>query len=178
MTQYRRNYLPGGTFFFTVALAERPSRLLVEHIELLRNAVRYTRTRHPFEIVAWVVLPEHLHAVWTLPAGDYNYPTRWRLIKTVFSRALPSIERRSRSRRAKSERGIWQRRYWEHTVHDLADLDRHIDYVHFNPVKHGLVSRVRDWPYSTFHGHVKRGHYPADWGGGVGADSIAGGEPP
>jgi putative transposase len=176
MTQYRRNYLPGGSFFFTVALAERSSRLLVDHIELLRNAVRYTRVRYPFDIVAWVVLPEHLHAIWTLPAGDADYPVRWRLIKTAFSRALPATERRSRSRVAKSERGIWQRRYWEHTVRDASDLEHHADYVHFNPVKHGLVARVRDWPYSTFHQYVKSGLYPPDWGGGVGVDDRRAGE--
>lgn len=134
--------------------------------------------RAPFDIVAWVVLPEHLHAIWTLPARDCDYPMRWRLIKTVFSRTLPATERRSQSRRAKSERGIWQRRYWEHTVRDPSDLERHIDYVHFNPVKRGLVAHVREWPYSTFHRYVQRVLYPADWGGGASADGIAGGEPP
>ena len=165
MTDYRRHLQAGGSFFFTVALTDRRSQLLIEHIDRLREAVRHTHARHPFHIDAWVVLPEHLHAIWTLPAGDHDYPLRWRLIKTAFSRALPTTEQRSLSRLIKSERGIWQRRYWEHCIRDDEDFRHHMDYVHFNPVKHGYVAQVADWPYSTFHREVRSGRYPLNWGG-------------
>jgi REP-associated tyrosine transposase len=167
MTNYRRNFLAGGTFFFTVNLADRRLRLLIEHIDELRAAVREVRERHPFTIDATVVLPDHLHAVWTLPEGDSNFGSRWRLIKSAFSRRLPVGEIVSRSRVTKGERGIWQRRYWEHTIRDENDFARHVDYVHINPVKHGLVTRVRDWPHSSFHRMVELGVYPEDWAGDV-----------
>ncbi len=170
MTDYRRNFIAGGSFFFTVTLAERRLRLLTEHIEELRAAFRETRQRHPFTIDAMVVLPDHLHAVWTLPDGDANFATRWRLIKSRFSRSLATGERISDSRAAKGERGIWQRRYWEHTIRDESDFERHLDYIHINPLKHGLVQRVRDWPYSSFHRMVKLGVYPEDWAGDAAND--------
>jgi putative transposase len=166
MTNYRRNFLDGGSYFFTVNLAERHSRLLTDHVGLLRAAFRYTRTRHPFSVDAIVVLPDHLHAIWTLPPGDADYTLRWRLIKTYFSRNLAMGERRSRSRTTKGERGIWQRRYWEHTLRDERDYARHVDYIHINPVKHGHVERVADWPYSSFHRFVRLGIYPSGWSGG------------
>jgi putative transposase len=119
----------------------------------------------PFDLVAMVVLPEHLHCVLALPEGDADYPTRWKKIKANFSRALPKGEPRSASRVAKSERGIWQRRFWEHTLRDDDDLRRHVDYIHYNPVKHGHVRHVKEWPYSTFHRYVQRGVYPDDWAG-------------
>ena len=165
MTGYRRNFIAGGCFFFTVNLAERRLRLLTEHIDELRNALRKVRRQHPFTIDAMVVLPDHLHGVWTLPEGDADFATRWRLIKSTFSRSLPAGERISGSRAAKGERGIWQRRYWEHTVRDESDFARHVDYIHINPVKHGLVTRVRDWPFSSFHRMVRLGVYPEDWAG-------------
>jgi len=167
MTTYRRNFIPGGCFFFTVNLADRRLRLLTENVETLRSAFRETRQRHPFTIDAMVVLPDHLHAVWTMPEGDRDFSTRWRLIKSTFSRNLAAGESISASRAAKRERGIWQRRYWEHTIRDEDDLARHVDYVHINPVKHGLVQRVRDWPHSSFHRMVKLGIYPEDWAGDV-----------
>jgi putative transposase len=167
MTAYRRNFIHGGCFFFTVNLADRRLPLLTDHLETLRLAFRKTRQRHPFTIDAMVVLPDHLHAVWTLPEGDPDFATRWRLIKSTFSRNLARSEPVSASRTAKGERGIWQRRYWEHTIRDEDDLARHIDYVHINPVKHGLVTRVRDWPYSSFHRMVKVGIYAEDWAGDV-----------
>jgi putative transposase len=165
MVRYRRNFLPGGSFFFTVNLAERQLRLLTEHIDLLRKAFRETRARFPFAVDAIVVLPDHLHAIWTLPDGDADFAVRWRLIKSAFSRGLPRGERISPSRAAKKERGIWQRRYWEHTLRNECDFARHMDYIHFNPVKHGFVTRVRNWPYSSFHRMVRLGIYPMDWGG-------------
>jgi putative transposase len=148
MTAYRRNFVPGGCFFFTINLAERKLSLLADHVELLRAAFRETRQRHPFTIDAIVVLPDHLHTVWTLPEGDADFATRWQLIKSAFSRRLARSEQISRSRSAKGERGIWQRRYWEHTIRDEIDFARHVDYVHINPVKHRLVDQIR-WSLAT-----------------------------
>jgi putative transposase len=176
MTNYRRNFVAGGSYFFTVNLAERNGRLLTEHVNLLRAAFRYTRARHSFAIEATVVPPDHLHTIWTLPEDDANFATRWRLIKATFSRALPTSERISPSRLQKGERGIWQRRYWEHTLRDEDDFARHSDYIHFNPVKHGLVARVKDWPHSSFHRMVRLGIYPADWAGDESHDTIGFGE--
>ena len=165
VTDYRRNFVPGGSFFFTVNLADRRLGLLVEHVDYLRAAFRKVRQRHPFTVDAIVVLPDHLHAVWTLPEGDADFAMRWRQIKSGFSRSLPAVEQISRSRAAKGERGIWQRRYWEHTIRDEDDFIRHDDYVHINPLKHGHVRRVIDWPYSSFHRLVRLGIYPEDWAG-------------
>ena len=176
MTRYRRNFVPGGSYFFTVNLAERRLRLLTEHVDILRAAFRVTRTRHPFTVNAVVVLPDHLHAIWTLPEGDADFALRWRLIKSSFSRGLPQGERISQSRAGKGERGIWQRRYWEHTLRDDADFARHADYIHFNPVKHGLVTRVKDWRYSSFHRMVRLGTYPDDWAGDASDDGAQFGE--
>jgi putative transposase len=176
MTYYRRNFIAGGCFFFTVNLVERRLRLLTKHIEALRAALRQTQQHHPFTIDAMVVLPDHLHAIWTLPEDDADFATRWRLIKSAFSRGFANGERISDSRAAKGERGIWQRRYWEHTIRDESDFERHVDYVHINPVKHGLVPRVSDWPYSSFHRMVKLGVYPEDWGGDVSSDGTSFGE--
>jgi putative transposase len=176
MTSYRRNFLPGGSYFFTVNLADRRSRLLTEQVQLLRAAFRYTKHRHPFTIDAIVVLPDHLHAIWTLPDGDADFALRWRLIKTVFSRDLSGGERVSTSRVSKGERGIWQRRYWEHTLRNDDDFERHVDYIHFNPVKHRHVNRVRDWSYSSFHRYVRLGIYPEDLAGDVAGDDRRFGE--
>ncbi len=176
MTNYRRNFVSGGSFFFTVNLADRHLHLLTAHIDLLRQAFRYVRLHHPFEIDAIVVLPDHLHAVWTLPQDDADFALRWRLIKTTFSRGLPAHEQISASRASKAERGIWQRRYWEHTLRDEKDFARHVDYIHFNPVKHDHVKRVSDWPYSSFHRMVKLGIYPRDWGGDTTSEAGAFGE--
>ncbi len=176
MVRYRRNFIAGGSFFFTVNLAERRLRLLTENIDALRTAFRDTRVAHPFTIEAIVVLPDHLHAIWTLPENDHDFATRWRLIKSGFSRVLPTGERISESRDSKGERGIWQRRYWEHTLRDERDLACHMDYIHFNPVKHGYVARVADWPYSSFHRMVRMGIYPPDWAGDAKDEGINFGE--
>ena len=176
MTQYRRSRMPGGTWFFTACLAERhDNNLLVREIDNLRSAFRKVQTKHPFQMDALVVLPDHLHCLWTLPEGDTDYSTRWGLIKANFSRALKRNEHRSVSRAKRGERGIWQRRFWEHCIRDEEDYARHADYIHWNPVKHGYVARVKDWPYSSFHKHVKNGVYPPDWGHD-GIIDIAGGE--
>ena len=166
MPNYRRYWIEGGCYFFTINLLERhENRLLVQHIELLRDVVKRVRARYPFHIDGWVVLPEHMHCIWTLPKGDDDYALRIRLIKTLFSKKLPQTERRSEVRQTKGERGIWQRRYWEHTLRDERDYLQHMDYLHFNPVKHGHVDRVKDWPYSTFRYLVHLGVYSSDWGG-------------
>jgi putative transposase len=172
MSDYRR--VPGGSYFFTVNLLERKSRLLVDHIELLREAVRAVRARRPFHIDAWVVLPDHMHTVWTLPEGDANYSGRWKAIKIAFAKGLPKTERLSTVRAAKGERAIWQRRFWEHTIRDEADYAAHVDYVHINPLKHGLVQHVADWPYSSFHRAVASGWHEQDWGTNVSVDIEAG----
>jgi putative transposase len=167
MPDYRRAWHPGGAYFFTVNLLQRQGNdLLTRQVELLRAAVRSVRHRHPFTIHGWVVLPDHLHCVIELPAHVADFATRWRLIKMGFSKALPQGERRSSVRVRRGERGIWQRRYWEHLIRDDADFRAHMDYVHVNPVKHGLVKRVCEWPYSTFHRLVEQGVYPPDWAGG------------
>ncbi len=167
MPDYRRAWHPGGTYFFTVNLLHRNGNdLLTRHIELLRETVGSVQRRHPFGIHGWVVLPEHMHCVIELPLDDADYATRWRLIKAKFSRALPRTEALSQVRAGRGERGIWQRRYWEHLIRDERDFGAHMDYVHINPVKHGWVKCVVDWPYSTFHRLVAEGVYPANWGGG------------
>lgn len=165
MSNYRRIWLPGSTCFFTVNLFDRRRRLLVDRIDDLRAAFRETRAARTFEIIAIVVLPDHLHCVWQLPPDDDDNANRWAQIKAGFSRRLPPDERRSAGRVARRERGIWQRRYWEHLIRDQDDLRRHVEYIHFNPVKHGYASRPVDWPYSSFARWVERGDYAVDWGG-------------
>lgn len=167
MPDYRRAWHPGGTYFFTVNLLQRHGNdLLIRHVDVLREVVALVRRRHPFQIHGWVVLPEHLHCVIELPPDDADFATRWRLIKMGFSKAIPRTEPLSQVRANRGERGIWQRRYWEHLIRDEADFQAHMDYVHINPVKHGLVNRVADWPHSTFHRLVAQGIYPVDWAGG------------
>jgi putative transposase len=165
VSRYRRAKIEGGAFFFTVALADRSSNLLVREIGRLRRAYKVAQDRLPFETIAICILPDHLHALWLLPEGDADFGSRWGIFKSGFSRGLPAAPSRSRSKIAKRERGIWQRRFWEHAIRDDADLERHVDYIHYNPVKHGLVSRAADWPHSSFHRYVERGILPADWGG-------------
>ena len=160
MPNYRRARPPGGLYFFTVNLAERPNDLLVRHIDPL------------FGIHAWVVLPDHLHCVLEMPANDADFSRRWRLIKAGFSRSLPETGTPTPSCSRRGERGIWQRRFWEHLIRDEADYRAHMDYVHINPVRHGLVPSVRDWPYSTFHRLVEQRVYSADWAGSAAADVV------
>lgn len=175
MSNYRRAFVPGGTWFFTVNLLQRHGNdLLVREIALLRQVVQSVRQRYPFHIDALVVLPEHMHCVFTLPEGDSDFSLRWRLIKSGFSRALPKTESLSTVRQAASERGIWQRHFWEHLIRDDLDFQRHIDYVHVNPLKHGLVKRVGDWPFSTFHRYVAAGIYVADWCGDATVEVVGG----
>ncbi len=167
MVNYRRSFVPGGTYFFTVTLANRKSKILVDHIDLMRNAIRVARQERPFHIDAIVILPDHLHAIFTLPPDDSDFSGRWRRIKGHFSSALidTSIELK---RRSNSSLALWQRRFWEHTIRDEGDYARHVDYIHFNPVKHALVQRVLDWPYSSFHRYVRDAILPEDWAGDAG----------
>ena len=164
MVNYRRNRVPGGTYFFTLGLADRSSRVLVDHVDHLRHVMRDVRATHPFVIHAMVVLPDHLHAVWELPTGDDRYSMRWRLIKSGFTVRLRE-QGIVFAARGKGERRLWARRFWEHTIRDEDDLARHIDYIHINPLKHGLVANVADWPWSSFHRFVARGTLPTDWAG-------------
>ncbi|MEX2523393.1 MAG: transposase [Gammaproteobacteria bacterium] len=162
MPNYRRVRMPGGCFFFTVVIRGRKP-ILVDNISLLRNAFRKIIKRYPFHIDGIVVLPDHMHCIWTLPPDDDDYISRWRLIKSEFTRHFPFSETVSASRMRKDERGIWQRRFWEHLIRDEHDYRRHMDYIHYNPVKHGYVNRPAEWPYSSFRQCVKRGTYDEGW---------------
>jgi len=164
MPAYRRWRAAGGCYFFTVNLADRRRRLLVEHIDALRAAFDRERGRRPFTIEAAVILPDHLHCIWSLPAGDDDFSIRWAMIKKAFSRSLADTEPRSASRRRRGERGVWQRRFWEHLIRDEEDFERHADYIHWNPVKHGLANRPADWPHSSIHRFIKTGVMDVSWG--------------
>lgn len=150
MSRYVRPRLAGASIFFTLALADRRSDLLVRNIAALREAVRQTRAERPFHINAWVVLPDHMQCVWTLPEGDSGYSRRWSIIKARFSRAMPFVERRE-SHVTRREHGIWQRRFWEHHIRDETDMINHVRYCWMNPVKHGYVTTPEAWPYSSWH---------------------------
>ena len=168
--QYRRAKIEGGTYFFTVVTHNR-RRFLCHpgNVELLRNAFRYVMQRHPFKIDAFVLLPDHLHCIWTLPQGNNNFSTRWRLVKSYFSRHCESQyqENISASREKRGERAIWQHRFWEHVIRDEDDFINHVQYIHYNPVKHGLVKAPKDWEYSSFHRYVQVGIHEEMWGAGV-----------
>ena len=165
MTDYRRVYVPGATWFFTVNLAERRNnRLLIEQVDLLRAAFLYVKKRKPYTMNAVVILPDHLHCIWTLPPEDADFSVRWRLLKGYFSRGIPKAEHISQSRTKRRERGIWQRRFWAHLLTSQVDFNNHLDYIHWNPVKHSWVKNVTDWPYSSFHRYVAHGVYSNDWG--------------
>jgi putative transposase len=172
MPQYIRAFIPGGTFFFTVAILERRRSLLTQHIAELRNAFTAVRAKKPYTMNAVVILPDHLHCLWTLPAGDADFSTRWQAIKSHFARAIPASENLSPRRQKKGERGIWQRRFWEHAIRDENDFERHADYIHYNPVKHGHARSAAMWPHSSFNKFVARGLYPADWGGNAQAHEL------
>ena len=148
---YRRADVRGGTYFFTVNLAERQNTLLVDEIDKLKVSFVAMKKRHPFVLDAMVVLPNHLHMLMTLPEDDNDYPTRLRLLKAGFSRLIPKTELIRETRKRKAERGIWQRRYWEHLIRDDRDYANHVEYIHNNPVKHGYVKEANEWPFSTIH---------------------------
>jgi len=189
MPDYVRPKAPGARVFFTVVLADRGSDLLVREIGRLREAVREVHAERPFGIDAWVVLPDHLHAVWTLPAGDAGFSTRWGAIKARFTRSIRDSGRvgfhptiapdghrsvvgwnptlRSESKLRKGDAGIWQRRFWEHHIRDEQDYANHVRYCWINPVKHGLVERAVDWPYSSIHRDIAREIVEPEWVGSV-----------
>jgi putative transposase len=167
--QYRRATIEGGTYFFTLVTYQRQRLLcLPTNVSLLRNVFRDVMHQHPFIIDAFVLLPDHLHCIWTLPQGDRNFSTRWRLSKSYFSRQCITLSQKnlSTSRQNKKERGIWQRRFWEHLIRDEVDFKNHLEYIHYNPVKHGLVEAPKDWEYSSFHRSVRQGMYDITWGAG------------
>jgi putative transposase len=169
MSRYRRADVPGATYFFTVVTYRRRPVLCDEPVRAaLRAAVAAVRAKHPFTIDAWVLLPDHLHCLWTLPSGDANFALRWSLIKRSVSLACDGLYHRTdwmtNSKIKHRESTFWQRRYWEHCIRDETDFSRHVEYIYINPVKHGLVERTADWPFSTFHRDVGNGLFPANWG--------------
>jgi putative transposase len=169
MSDYRRYFVPGGTFFFTLVTERRaPAFADATARAVLGSAMRRCFQRRPVDMVAVVLLPDHLHALWTLPHGDSDYCERWRWIKREFTREWLAMggqeQARNQARIHERRRGVWQRRYWEHTIRNEADFEAHFDYIHYNPVKHGLVRRPCDWQWSSFHRWVRAGHYHVDWG--------------
>lgn len=168
MSRYRRSLLAGGTYFFTVVAYRRQTILCDDMLrDALRAAIESVRISRPFTIDAWVLLPDHLHCIWTLPEGDADFSTRWMMIKRKVSIACAAQYQRSEwltaSKQKHRESTLWQRRFWEHQIRDEEDLAKHLDYLHYNPVKHGLATQVKDWKYSSFHRHVKRGLYEENW---------------
>ena len=161
--KYRRAFVKNGTYFFTVNLLERKTWLLIEYIDLLRLAFHKVKMRHPYRIDAMVILPDHLHIIMTLPKSDANYSKRWNLIKGYFSRSIEKAEKLSNSRKLKRERGIWQRRFWEHMIRDDEDFENHINYIHYNPVKHGYVNNPVDWKHSSIHQYITKNILPLNW---------------
>ena len=178
MSNYRRGPIAGGSYFFTVVTHQRQAWLCTDAARTaLREAIAKVRTKRPFVVEAWVSLPDHLHCIWRLPPGDADFATRWRLIKSGMTKRLVQDAgalrfanapyggggELSASRKARGEQGLWQRRFWEHTLRNDADYRAHCDYIHYNPVKHGLCRSAKDWPYSTFHRFVAQGKYDSDW---------------
>jgi putative transposase len=171
MPEYRRAVLPGGTFFFTVVTYQRkPILISAEAREILRFAWLDVKQRFPFTTDAICLLPDHIHCIWTLPMGDTNYSIRWKEIKRLFSRQynrqIGNLPQGNSSRRKREEVTLWQRRFWEHTIRDETDYQNHLNYIHYNPVKHELVKQVNLWPWSSFHRYVREGFYESDWGSG------------
>ena len=164
MVGYRRNFVPGGKYFFTAALQDRTSTYLIDHKDVLHRCIQTVKSKSHFDEVATVILPDHLHTIWKLPDDDSDYPARWKAIKSRFTRSLlrsgVPLDKNSRG-----EYRLWQKRYWEHTIMDEQDLESHIDYIHFNPVKHGYVTKASDWMPSSFHRYVQAGKLPQDWAG-------------
>jgi len=164
--RYRRAFYLGATYFFTFNLLDRSSSLLINEVDKLRIAFQQVRLLHPFEIDGIVILPDHVHMLITLPEGDSNYSLRIRLIKRLFSKQIKSKELISSSRLSKGERGIWQRRFWEHVVRDEKDFENHLNYILYNPVKHGYVTKAADWRFSSIHRSIRKGEISRSWGSG------------
>lgn len=171
MPEYRRIKKAGGTYFFTVVThGRRPILTYPEVRQALREGISKVRQSMPFSIEAWVLLPDHLHTIWTLPERDAGYASRCAVIKSCVTKRCKNLfgpgEKVSISRSHRQEGGVCQRRFWEHVIRDEPDFHRHLDYLHWNPVKHGYVKTPMDWPYSTIHRFVAQGFYPPNWGGG------------
>ncbi|HFE31869.1 MAG TPA: transposase [Gammaproteobacteria bacterium] len=164
--KYRRSQQQGGSYFFTVVTHRRQTILsLPENINRLRVAFKREMEKHPFIIDAIVILPDHLHTLWRLPEGDNDYSIRWSRIKRYFSSGcVGAVEQQSTSRHNKREKPVWQRRFWEHTIRDENDWQRHMDYIHYNPVRHGHAQVPGEWPYSSFKRCVQKGWYSPNWG--------------
>lgn len=171
MSEYIRSYTQGATYFFTLVSYNRRDIFCNEDfLQAFKNSIKQIQQQYHFEIIAWVQLPDHLHCIWKMPENDANYSMRWSQIKRLTTQACPqyqlSLNELSHSKAKRHERGVWQRRFFEHQIKDEADLIKHMDYLHYNPIKHGLVTRVLDWPYSSFHRCVRQGFYAEDWSGG------------
>lgn len=178
MPNYRRAYVNGATYFFTVNTYRRQPFLLDTDVRsALREAIGRVRATLPFEIDAWVLLPDHMHCIWTMPKSDADHSTRWRIIKTIVTQRcrerLHNEQWQTPRRKNKDQSTLWQQRFWEHIIKDERDLNNHMDYIHFNPVKHGYVELVNDWEYSSFHRYVRMGVLPESWAG-VGLDGAFG----
>ncbi len=170
--QYRRARAKGGTYFFTLITLKRKKILAeAENVNILREAFKNVMNKYLFKIDAFVLLPDHLHCIWTLPQNDRDFSTRWRLVKSYFTRKCHErfkLKQLRESRKNKKEQAVWQRRFWEHQIRDERDLLNHVEYIHYNPVKHGLVNAPKDWKYSSFHRYVHEGKYNNEWGAGDG----------
>ena len=165
--KYHRYFQNGGTYFFTLVTFRRKKIFLEDSAcELFMHALDHVQSNHPFHVIAYCLCPDHIHMIWSLPENDNNYPLRWRLVKSNFSRKYKQEDKESIpvSRKHKGECTVWQRRYWEHFIRDENDLVKHIEYIHFNPVKHALVDAPVRWRYSSFYDYVDQGLYQKDWG--------------
>ncbi len=165
--RYRRAKIKGGTYFFTVATYKRAKFLCEEeNVQLLRESFKKVMAKYPFKIDAFVLLPDHSHCIWTLPPDDFDFSTRWKLIKSNFSRKCNDVYKQQKislSRRNKNEQAVWQRRFWEHSIRDEKDFKNHVEYIHYNPVKHCLTDAPKRWEFSSFHRYVKTGKYAHNW---------------
>ena len=182
MSNYRRANTKGGTYFFTVVTYRRQRFLCDENVRnALREGIKTTQASHPFTIDAWVLLPDHIHCIWTLPPDDADFGIRWAMIKRYVTKQCGQELKRdawiNRSKQKRKESTLWQRRFWEHQIRNERDYERHMDYLHYNPVKHGLVEKVAGWPHSTFHRYVRQGVYGMDWTGVVDQEPKGFGEP-
>jgi putative transposase len=171
MANYRRIYTGGNIYFFTLVMYRRQAILCHDDIRTaLRSGIMETRKTHPFKVDAWVLMPDHLHCIWTLPENDINFSTRWAMIKRYVTKQCCAEKYQrdewlNKSRVKRKESTLWQRRFWEHQIRDDQNFQRHFDYLHFNPVKHGYVNSVKEWEFSSFHRYVKNEIYTENWGG-------------
>ena len=169
MPRYIRSYTKGATYFFTlVAYDRRPIFCEKDFLKAFKESIKQVQQQYPFEIIAWVQLPDHLHCIWKMPLDDTNYSQCWSRIKRLTTQACPQyhlpIQKLKQSEIKRNEKGIWQRRFYEHQINSEEDFINHMDYIHYNPVKHGFATKAVDWQYSSFHRYIENGIYPVDWG--------------